>query len=52
MKADLNGECDKQSKPRQDLANFVPDQFVVLYGIKSLAIKNIMEFMYSPLFVE
>ena len=32
---------------RQGLPEFVPDQFMVLYGIKTLAIKNINEFLYG-----
>jgi len=47
VKADLNAASDKESKARQGLPEFVPDQFVVLYGIKSLAIKNINEFLYG-----
>jgi hypothetical protein len=47
VKADLNAVADKENAPRSDMPNFVPDQFVVLYGIKSLAIKNINSFMYG-----
>ena len=36
-----------QEHERQPFLDFVPDQFVVLYGIKSLAIKNINEFLYG-----
>ena len=36
-----------QEHERQPFPDFVPDQFVVLYGIKSLAIKNINEFLYG-----
>jgi len=46
-KVDANKEADTQGKARQGFPDFVPDQFVVLYGIKSLAIKNINEFLYG-----
>ena len=47
VKIEANDEADKQKRPRQSFPDFVPDQFVVLYGIKSLAIKNINEFLYG-----
>ena len=47
VKVDLNSVADNENAPRSDMPNFVPDQFVVLYGIKSLAIKNINSFMYG-----
>ena len=47
VKVDANIEADQQGKPRQTFPDYVPDQFVVLYGIKSLAIKNINEFLYG-----
>ena len=47
VKVDTNAEFDKQGRSRQSFPEFVPDQFVVLYGIKSLAIKNINEFLYG-----
>jgi len=47
VKVDADREADRQEKPRQSFPEFVPDQFVVLYGIKSLAIKNINEFLYG-----
>ena len=47
VKADVNAAADKESKPHQPFPEFVPDQFIVLYGIKSLAIKNINEFLYG-----
>jgi hypothetical protein len=36
-----------QEHERQPFLDLVPNQFVVLYGIKSLAIKNINEFLYG-----
>ena len=47
VKVDADTEFDRQGRKRQGLPEFVPDQFVVLYGIKSLAIKNINEFLYG-----
>ena len=34
VKSDADIEHDRQSKPRQPLPMFVPDQFMVLYGMK------------------
>jgi len=34
-------------KKRQGFPDFVPDQFVVLYGIKSIAIAKVNEFFYG-----
>jgi len=47
VKVDSDAEFDKQGRGRQGLPDFVPDQFMVLYGIKTLAIKNINEFLYG-----
>ena len=41
VRVENNRMDDKEARFRQRFADFVPDQFVVLYGIKSLAIKNI-----------
>ena len=34
VKAELNVQFDKEKRARQAFPEFVPDQFVVLYGIK------------------
>ena len=47
VKIEANIEADKQHRDRQPFPEFIPDQFMVLYGIKSLAIKNINEFLYG-----
>jgi hypothetical protein len=47
VRVENNKADDKEARFRQRFADFVPDQFVVLYGIKSLAIKNINEFLYG-----
>jgi hypothetical protein len=47
VKAELNKADDKEGRTRQIFGQFVPDQFIVLYGVKSLAIKNINEFLYG-----
>ena len=47
VKVENNKADDKENRFRQAFRDFVPDQFVVLYGIKSLAIKNINEFLYG-----
>jgi len=46
-KAEVNASDDALGRARITMADFVPNQFVVLYGVKSLAIKNINEFMYG-----
>ena len=45
--SELNILADNEGRARQLFPEFVPDQFVVLYGIKSLAIKNINCFLYG-----
>jgi len=47
VKVELNRADDKEGRNRQSFPEFVPDQFIVLYGVKSLAIKNINEFLYG-----
>ena len=47
VKADLNSQSDKDKAARKSFPEFVPDQFVVLYGIKSIAIGKINEFLYG-----
>jgi len=46
-KAEANASDDAERRPRQSLPDYVPNQFVVLYGMKSLAVKNINEFLYG-----
>ena len=45
MRVENNKSDDKEGRHRQSFPEFVPDQFIVLYGVKSLAIKNINEFL-------
>ena len=40
VKVELNKADDKEGRPRQPFPEFVPDQFIVLFGLKSLAIKS------------
>ena len=40
VKVELNRADDKEARPRQPFPEFVPDQFIVLFGLKSLAIKS------------
>jgi hypothetical protein len=40
-KAEVNASDDALGRARITMADFVPNQFVVLYGVKSLAIKNV-----------
>jgi len=47
VKCDADIEHQKIGKARQGLPYFVPDQFMVLYGMKSIAINKINEFFYG-----
>ena len=47
VKVEMNKADDKEGRRRQSFPEFIPDQFIVLYGMKQLAIKNINEFLYG-----
>jgi len=46
-KSEMNMTDDKEKRTRQPLPDYVPNQFVVIYGMRSLAVKNINEFLYG-----
>lgn len=46
-KAEANVIDDVEKRARQGFPDYVPNQFIVLYGMKSLAVKNINEFLYG-----
>ena len=41
VKVELNKADDKEMRVRQPFRDFVPGQFVVLFGVKQLAFKNL-----------
>eukprot|EP00900_Chrysochromulina_parva_P009844 jgi/Chrpa1/18861/Chrysochromulina_OHIO_Genome00021547-RA len=47
VKIEAKAEADRKEHEHQPFLDLVPNQFVVLYGIKALAIKNINEFLYG-----
>jgi hypothetical protein len=47
VRTEANKIDDAEKRPRTPFPEYVPNQFVVLYGVKSLALKSINEFFYG-----